>query len=228
MLGPLFFILRPPAAAMLGKETQMLFKNDILRTPGDGNGSDAGSGSGQDPTPPASTPEGDGNGTGQDANTFTQEQVNQIAADARSSARSKATKDFLGELGFEDADSLKSTLDSWKQHQDGQKSELEKAQEELQTLKGSDEKLKTLEGNYQKAMEVLQANVEAQMKALNIPEHIAALIKEKSPIEALEYLTKNADALKPVAPPDNDGNKGGNNGSGPQYDEAALRSKYGI
>lgn len=198
----------------------------ILRNPGDGNGGDAGNGGAATTTGEPTAP--NGNGAGQNAEkTFTQDQVNQIAADRAKSARSKATSDLLLDLGVEDMDSLKTTLVDWKSHQDGQLSELEKAQAQLAALESVNEKAKSAEIALENANTALKANVNAQLKELKVPKHLTELIEAMEPITALEYLTTHAAALRPSTPIDTDASKSGGSGK-VEIDEAAIRATYGI
>ena len=184
---------------------------DVPTTPGEASG---------ETTPPASesTP---GAGTGSDTSkTFTQDDVARLLSLEKKKAKSSALTGLLADVGLEDIDALKTTLADWKAHQDGQKTELQKAQEKLTVLESADKKAKDTEAALQQAMDILSANVESQLKALQVPEHIAALIKAMPTTEALDYINKNATALRPTQQiPDIDANKDGRGTAPPSLEE---------
>lgn len=94
-----------------------------LDAPDDGGGG-TGSGDGDN--------KGGDDGKGGDPNkekTFTQEDINRIAANEKAQGKKSVLKD----LGFEDEDSAKKAFEDWKKFQDSQKTEAEKAKEEKDT-----------------------------------------------------------------------------------------------
>lgn len=199
-----------------------------LRNPGDANGGDAGNGgAATTPGADANNPTATGAGQPTDVKTFTQEQLNQIVSRERNETRSKATSDFIAELGYKDPDELKTAVTNWKAQQSQQMTELEKAQAELSALKDADLKAKSTQEALDSANAALAANVKAQLAALKVPGHVSKLIEAMSPLDALNYLTENAEALKPVTTPDIDANKNGGSKKR-QVDEARLRSNYNI
>lgn len=96
-------------------------------------GGDSGAG-GTDTTDPAATPEGQQQGGQEQQNpsneggkTFTQEQVNKIAA----KERKEGLESFLKELGFEDFDNAKDGMQKYREWQKSQKTEAEKMADSL-------------------------------------------------------------------------------------------------
>jgi hypothetical protein len=82
---------------------------------------------------------GNGDGNGDDAKgrkklTMTQEELNNMMGDRADRAKKSATGGMLTDLGFEDnMDGLKGALEEWQAAKDGEKTDLEKAQGDLET-----------------------------------------------------------------------------------------------
>lgn len=202
----------------------MKYMHNILRSPGDINGGDTGDGSpGGDTADVAQA----GTGAGQDEKTFTQEDVDHLLSVTKKKVSSSVLSGLLADVGVENVDALKSTLADWKTHQEGQKTELQKVQDELAAFQGIDEEAKNMKAQLQTAMDLLKANVDAQLATLKVPDHIASLIQKMDVTDALDYINKNAEALKPVPAPDIDGAKDGGS-KAKQIDKDSLRSKYSI
>jgi hypothetical protein len=198
----------------------------IMRDAGNQNGSDAGQ-------PPAATPDQTPTAGGQDAApTFTQEQVNQFLAKERKNAEAKGASSLLSELGYTDPEELRTAVLSFKTAQEAQMTELQKAQARVKALETADAKAISAEKALETANAALKANVESQLKALNVPKHISTLVEAMEPIAALDYLTANAEALRPktVAIPDIDAKKNGGSKSKELDDaeKARIRASYGI
>ncbi|WP_270343832.1 hypothetical protein [Bacillus mobilis] len=87
--------------------------------------SDGGAGDPGGTEPPGGGGTGAGEGGAGDPVTYTQEQLN--------AATQQQQADFLKGLGFENADQLKDTVNSWKEHQDSQKTEQDKLNDKLTT-----------------------------------------------------------------------------------------------
>lgn len=88
---------------------------------GDGNGKGNGDGNGDDPK-------------GQKKLTMTQEELNNMMGDRADRAKKSASSGMLTDLGFEDdMDGLKGALTEWQAAKDGEKTDLEKAQGDLET-----------------------------------------------------------------------------------------------
>lgn len=121
------------------------------------NGGNGGSG---DPDPEKAGSEKTGTGTPEgkpeDNKTFTQEDVNSIAAKEAKKAQEKLFK----EIGIEDFDNAKEGLKKFKEWQDSQKTEAEKQQEALQSLQGEKETLT-------KTVSQLEAQISAMKAGVN-------------------------------------------------------------
>ena len=70
---------------------------------------------------------------------FTQEDLDRVAGDARSEGRKVAERDVLKGLGVADLETAKATIEAAKKLEDDQKTESQKAQEEIVRLRGEAE-----------------------------------------------------------------------------------------
>lgn len=66
--------------------------------------------------------------------TFTQDDLNRIAADSRKAGRASADKALLEDLGIDSLDTVKALLEDAKKHKEAEMSEAEKANAELERL----------------------------------------------------------------------------------------------
>lgn len=120
------------------------------------NGGNGGSG---DPDPEKAGSETTGTDKPEDKSengkTFTQEDVNSIAAKEAKKAQEKLFK----ELGIEDFDNAKEGLQKFKEWQDSQKTEAEKQQEALQSLQGEKEVLTKTVSQLEAQISAMKAGV---------------------------------------------------------------------
>lgn len=113
----------------------------------------------QDPNEePGNTGQGDGGSSqqkppeGSSSITITQEALDKMIKDRVDRAARSAVSNFLGDLGYDDPDRIKTDLSKFKEIQDSQKSELEKLQDDLNT---ATERANTAEGQLTQAREEL-------------------------------------------------------------------------
>lgn len=166
---------------------------------------------------PASTPEP----------VLSQEQVNALVGQARVKGKETAVKELLGELGVENVEALKQTLEAQKAARLAQMSEVERLQAQLADAQAALNKVNGVEQALEAAENAIIAQVDAQLKRLKVPKYVSDLLGGLSPVEQLNYLSENAENFaKPTAVPDVNGNSRGKGKQAP--DEAALRSRYGI
>ena len=98
---------------------------------------DPANGDGQDPTP--ATPTG---GDSKPEGTFTQADLDRLAAKERKRGQDKGVKDLMETLGLDDVDSLKTTISEAAKLREDQLSEQEKLQNALEKAKAETEKAK--------------------------------------------------------------------------------------
>lgn len=83
--------------------------------------------------------QGEGAGTGGGEPKFTQKDMDRVATERAAQAKQSAINDLLSDLGFENADALKSLVTAAKERADAEKTELQKAQEALAAEKAKTE-----------------------------------------------------------------------------------------
>jgi hypothetical protein len=66
--------------------------------------------------------------------TFTQDEVDRIAGERAVRAKQKVTNDLLGDLGIENVDTLKRLISAQRDAEEAEKTELQKAEETIETL----------------------------------------------------------------------------------------------
>lgn len=115
---------------------------------------------------------------------FTQEDVNRIAANEKREGRSSV----LGELGFDDLDELKEAIEAYRTIEAETQTEAEKYQKELEKLSPRAEKAE----RYERA---LTGYLETEREGL--PEHITALLDRMDPVDQLEWIRTNREAITP-------------------------------
>lgn len=164
--------------------------------------------------------------------TFTQEDVNRIAGEARKTARAAAVNELLKEIGLESQDALTDLVNDAKTRREADMTELQKATERIGELEPLQEQTQTLNNQLESANQALQTYLDALEAELNIPEHVKPLLENMNKPERLDYLSKNKDAFARTTPPNT--NAGGKGGKPPQTAQEIeqkrekLRAKYGI
>ena len=173
-------------------------------------------------TPPpaaaAAADTGDGAGTGDDADpsdvsgagkTFTQDDVNQIAAKRASRAEETAVKRLLSQFKFDSVEAAEEFLTNARQKADAELSEVERLQKQLGEAPTA-EAVAELKQAVEAQDKVITGLVDGLIKELNIPSHVTALFDSMTPTQQLEYINKNRDAFapKPKAPNLNGADKG--------------------
>ena len=88
---------------------------------------------------------------------YTQEQLNEMFADRAKQARGSALADLFKELGVESSDNLKAIITKAKEADDAQKTELQKAQDDLERAKKLADENKA---NYESELEKLSKRVQ--------------------------------------------------------------------
>lgn len=143
------------------------------------------------------------NDDGTTPKTFTQEQVNAFAADARKDAATKAQAQFLEATGAESIDALKALVDS--------QADVAAKLSELDTFKGQIDSLTAANEAAQKSLTDL---FDAQVA--EIPEAKRGMIPEYEDVtKKLDWLVKNRSHLTtPATPPPPPGFKPGDQGAG--------------
>lgn len=123
--------------------------------------------------------------TSEDAPFFvarTQEDFNKKAGLSRESIRNAVIKD----LGFDDPDELKETVEAYRAMEAELETEAEKVQRQLEKVQPKAEKAERYE-------QALQKHLEAQREG--IPEHIGALLDRMDPVDQLEWISENREAI---------------------------------
>lgn len=116
--------------------------------------------------------------------TFTQADLNKIAANEKREGRSSV----LSELGFEDFDDLKSTVEKHRAVEQETQTEAEKYQKQLKKLTPKAEKAE----RYEKALTTF-----LERERDGVPEHIGILLDNMDPVDQLNYLSENKPNLVP-------------------------------
>ncbi len=122
-----------------------------------------------------------------DGKTFDQDSVNQMVGQARTEARDRLLKD----LGFENAEALKTLIKQQKDAETANMTELQKAQAEVQRLGTIEQSQKVSDESLLAANKSIKTFVEAQMKTMEIPDHVTPLIDAMPLVDRLSYLTEH-------------------------------------
>lgn len=122
-----------------------------------------------------------------DGKTFDQDSVNKMVGQARTEARDRLLKD----LGFEDAEALKTLIKQQKEAEEANMTELQKAQVELKRLGTIEADQKASDENLQAANKSIETFVTEQMKTMEIPDHVTPLIQAMPLVDRLSYLTEH-------------------------------------
>ncbi len=131
--------------------------------------------------------------------TYSQADLNKIAAKEKREGRTSERTAILEELGFEDFDDLKGSIEALRIIEEETQSESEKLTQEVEKLKG---KLKESESHKERA-ERYKGAIESQLEARtkDLPEHITSLLSRiDDPLERYEWLTANEEHLRAPAP----------------------------
>lgn len=202
---------------------------------GDGNeGTPPATSSGEAPPQtqtPATAANNDGAGaTGAPASgkTFTQADLDRIAGEARASARSRV----LSDLGYDDPEKAKADLEAFKKLQREQLSEVEQLKADLAAATATGEQLTAATEQIEALNTIIKAQVEAQMKTLEVPEYVKPLLEGMTPQEQLAYLTEHGasfikEQAKTKKPATNAAGKGGGSENAADR-KAKVRAKYNI
>ncbi|MDQ3966684.1 MAG: hypothetical protein M3246_09625 [Actinomycetota bacterium] len=114
-----------------------------------------------------------GNDTGGQAATFTQEDLNRAAGNARAQGRQAAIKDLLTDLGVEKLDDLKAGFKAFVDAENQRKSDLDKANEKISAYETQLAQLRT-----ERNAQAVRSEVELQALALGAnPERLQAVIR---------------------------------------------------
>lgn len=178
--------------------------------------------------PDPAAPPAANNGNGAGGGTFTQADVDRIAAEARTQGRSSTLTATLKEFGFEDLDTAKSFFAAAKKRQEDEMSELERTQARVGELEPAAQERDTLKAQHEERNKTITVLGETLIKDLNIPKYVEALLADMEPLQRLQYITDyRADFVRtnPTKPDIDAAGRGG--GSQPK-DKTALRAKYGI
>lgn len=158
---------------------------------------------------------------------FNQDDVDRLMGKTRTEARERLLKD----LGYDDPDKLQADIEAFKKHQKAQMSELERLQSDLSELNGVGEKLTAAEAKVEALNQLIEQQVEAQMKALDVPDHVKPLLEGMSPEAKLAYLNEHGASFvkeqKPKAPRTNAAGKGGGASNAAER-QTRIRHKYNI
>lgn len=135
-------------------------------------------------------------------------------------------RSLLSKNKFEKVEDLEQFLADSRQKAEAELSEVERLKLQLENAPAAEavEELQTTVKNQNKA---IQGLVDAQIKALNVPEHVTKLLGSMTPLAQLEYINSNRDAFKPTPTPPNlnGGDKGSGNG---KNIKKTVQQKYGI
>lgn len=132
--------------------------------------------------------------------TFTQADLNKIAANEKRDGRNSV----LSELGFEDFDELKSTVEAYRGIEEASSTEADKLQKQLDKLSPRAEKAERYE-------KVLNTLLEKEREGL--PEHITSLLDGRDPDAQLAWIAENREAIAEAQKPQTVG-RGSAPGSG--------------
>ena len=111
--------------------------------------------------------------------TFSQDDLNRAAGNARAQGRQAAIRDLLADLGVEKIDDLKAGFKAFRDAEDRRKTELDRANEKASTLEARVAAL-TAERNADRVLR------EAERQALALganPERLAAVVRLREPAE---------------------------------------------
>ena len=163
--------------------------------------------------------------------TFSQEEVNALVGNARQEARDRTAASTLKDLGFDDLDKAKTAISAFEKHRQAQLTELEQAQEKLGNLEGFDERFEASDKKVKELEKLIEAQVAAMVKSMEIPDHVKPLLEAMPVQERLSYLTEHGDKFikqQTVVPNSNAGSKGGGNSADNKSQKDKIRAKYGI
>jgi len=183
------------------------------------------------PQPQATTPVVvETNSDAMPGKTFTQAEVNAMLGNVREEGRTRATSALLTDLGYTDAEKAKADLAAWKAHQEGQLTELQKAQLELEKLQNVNESLTAKDTQIELLNKIVHAQLEARMKDLAIPEYILPLLKTMSEPEQLAYLSEHGSDFveKPKVTPNTNASSKGSGSENGQSNKKRIQNRYNI
>jgi hypothetical protein len=162
--------------------------------------------------------------------TFTQAEVNALLGNVREEGRTRATSALLTDLGYDDPAKAKADLAAWKAHQEGQLTELQKAQLDLEKLQGVNDSLTAKDAQIETLTKIVHAQLEARMKDLAIPDYVLPLLKTMSEPEQLAYLSEHgADFIeKPKVTPNTNAGSKGSGGENGQSNKKRIAHRYNI
>lgn len=162
--------------------------------------------------------------------TLTQEEVDKLVGNTRTKAREKAVESLIEELGVQDVDSLKELVKQAEERRLANLSEVEKLQEQIKSLGEVQQQSKATSKELKAYQEAVENTVANQLKSLNIPSHVAALLENMPALEKLNYLSENAKHFaKPMTTNTNAATKGsGNTATSKEEQLKKVRAKYGI
>lgn len=153
----------------------------------------SGGGGGEDTPPKSPEKEGDGDGEkdkGKDEKTFTQSELETIVKDRLDRERRKAEKESEKKKETEKAERLKEQ-EKFKELSETQAAQIADLTAQNESITTELEDLKAIHTKYEKA---IKAHLETQREGL--PDHVLALLDKLDPVDQLEYIANNADALK--------------------------------
>ena len=195
---------------------------------------------GQEPagetTPPA-TPATPATGTapgstGEPGKTFTQEDVNRISGEVRTSAKKTAVNDLFTELGVENKDSLANIIAKANDDAQANMTELQKVNTKVTELEPFKAQAADLETRNTALEGALKTHLDALKKELDIPDHVLPLVADMDPAQQLTYFSENRAAFSRKLPPNtNADGKGGKPPVTPAEKEKKakeLEARYGI
>lgn len=142
----------------------------------DGGEGDDGKQAGTDTQPDKTGDEGQSTDT-----TFTQADLDRLVGSARKQARESVRNDLLKELGFESADDLKAMVTSAREKADAEKSDLEKAQAEIERWKKQAEEAQTArqEAEQERMEERRQSAILNALKEAKKPSDVLILVNAR-------------------------------------------------
>jgi hypothetical protein len=163
--------------------------------------------------------------------TFGQDDVNKMVGQARQEARDRILKD----LGVDDPEDLKTMIGEYRKQQEANMTELEKSQANVKRLEIIEAQNKEAGESLLAAEQAISNFVSAQMKTLEIPDHVSPLIESMPMIDRLNYLTEHGAEFavdKPAKKKSVNTNASGKGGSDKSAEEterkAAIKRRYSI
>lgn len=124
-------------------------------------------------------------------------QVNAIVEERLQRQRQTLQDNFLKGLGVANEEEAKSIIESYRQAEAEERTELENANQTIQSLTAERDSLTEAKQKADRYEAALKSQVEAQLET--VPEYVRELLSERDPVAQMDYLTKHRESFAPAS-----------------------------